>query len=134
MLFNWDGRKLTYLFFHLNNYMDKATGFSTQILRYLESLPTVSTTSGSSRRTHECSICHRRFPTDQVLGGHKRRHYEGGTANNNGAVGRSTALSSLEGVGSTVSHRNFDLNLPALPKFWPGFSSGEDEVRRESTK
>ncbi|CAI9782697.1 unnamed protein product [Fraxinus pennsylvanica] len=46
----------------------------------------------------------------------------------------STALSSSEGVGSTVSHQNFVLNLPALPKFWPGFSSGEDEVRRESTE
>ncbi|THG03621.1 hypothetical protein TEA_023454 [Camellia sinensis var. sinensis] len=28
---------------------------------------------------------------------------------------------SSEGAGSTVSHRDFDLNLPALPEFSPGF-------------
>ncbi|KAK3029794.1 hypothetical protein RJ639_038236 [Escallonia herrerae] len=71
-------------------------------------------------RTHECSICHKSFPTGQALGGHKRRHYDGGVAAN------SSAVTSSEGVGSTNTHRGFDLNLPALPEFWPGL--GDDEV------
>ncbi|KAK4387595.1 Zinc finger protein ZAT10 [Sesamum angolense] len=83
--------------------------------------------SGSGGRTHECSICHKCFPTGQALGGHKRCHYEGGAPSSKGA-GSSVATSS-EGVGSTLTHRDFDLNLPALPDFWPGFGSGvEDEV------
>ncbi|GAY35835.1 hypothetical protein CUMW_278840 [Citrus unshiu] len=28
--------------------------------------------------THECSICHKSFPTGKALGGHKRCHYDGG--------------------------------------------------------
>ncbi|KAJ8539533.1 hypothetical protein K7X08_013785 [Anisodus acutangulus] len=86
--------------------------------------PSVTTTTtsatsanGVSGRTHECSICHMTFPTGQALGGHKRRHYEG-----------KVASSSSDAVGSTSSQRGFDLNIPALPKFWPGFGSGEDEV------
>ncbi|KAL1540334.1 ZINC FINGER protein [Salvia divinorum] len=75
----------------------------------------VTSVSGSGR-VHECSICHKCFPTGQALGGHKRRHYDGGAA-----------ASSSEGVGSTVSHRDFDLNLPAFPEFWRRFG-GEDEV------
>lgn len=94
-----------------------------------------TTTSGAASsgggRTHECSICHKCFPTGQALGGHKRCHYEGGApSNNNGGGGGSNGVTSFEGVGSTVSHRpDFDLNLPALPDFWPGFGAGvEDEV------
>ncbi|KAL2242128.1 zinc finger protein ZAT10-like [Sesamum indicum] len=89
-------------------------------------------TGGSGGRTHECSICHKCFPTGQALGGHKRCHYEGGAPSSKGAgAGSSVAATttSSEGVGSTVTHRDFDLNLPALPEFWRGFSSGvEDEV------
>ncbi|KAG8377533.1 hypothetical protein BUALT_Bualt08G0043100 [Buddleja alternifolia] len=82
--------------------------------------------TASSGKTHECSICHKCFPTGQALGGHKRCHYEGGAPSNNGG---SSAVTSSEGVGSTVTHRDFDLNMPALPDFWPGFRSGvEDEV------
>ncbi|XP_050208833.1 zinc finger protein ZAT10 [Mercurialis annua] len=88
---------------------------------------TVSTTGG---RTHECSICHKTFPTGQALGGHKRRHYEGpGGGNNNNKD--STITSSDGGVTVTISGSQsqsqsrgggfeFDLNLPALPEFWSG--------------
>ncbi|XP_075511854.1 zinc finger protein ZAT10-like [Primulina tabacum] len=89
------------------------------------SAATTSTSSATalSGKTHECSICHKRFPTGQALGGHKRRHYEGNVGAGNSAV------TSSEGAGSTVTHRDFDLNLPALPNLWPGFGSGaEDEV------
>nr|AIW80605.1 C2H2-type zinc-finger protein [Petunia x hybrida] len=84
---------------------------------------TAAATSSGSGRTHECSICHKCFPTGQALGGHKRCHYDGG----NGGGG---AVTSSEGFGSTTtnSRREFDLNIPALPEFLPGFSSGEDEV------
>ncbi|XP_060171336.1 zinc finger protein ZAT10-like [Lycium barbarum] len=81
---------------------------------------TTSATSANnvSGKTHECSICHRTFSTGQALGGHKRCHYEG-----------KVTSSSSSGVGSTSSQRGgFDLNIPALPEFWPGFDLGEDEV------
>ncbi|XP_059286310.1 zinc finger protein ZAT10-like [Lycium ferocissimum] len=81
---------------------------------------TTSATSANnvSGKTHECSICHKTFPTGQALGGHKRCHYEG-----------KVTSSSSSGVGSTSSQRGgFDLNIPALPEFWPGFGSGEEEV------
>lgn len=77
---------------------------------------------GGSGKTHECSICHRCFPTGQALGGHKRRHYDGG------AGAASSGVTTSEGVGSTISQRGFDLNLPALPEFWKGFGGGDDEV------
>lgn len=86
--------------------------------------PASATTTICGGRTHKCSICHKCFPTGQALGGHKRRHYEGGASG--GAA--SSAMASSERVQSTVTHRDFDLNLPALPQFWPGLGSGEDEV------
>uniref|UniRef100_A0A5B7AK70 Putative zinc finger protein ZAT10 n=1 Tax=Davidia involucrata TaxID=16924 RepID=A0A5B7AK70_DAVIN len=88
-----------------------------------EQSTTSTTTTTSGGRTHECSICHKCFPSGQALGGHKRCHYEGGAG---GGGGGSSGVTSSEGVGSTNSHREFDLNLPALPEFWPGF--GDDEV------
>ncbi|MGJ2918466.1 C2H2-type zinc finger protein, partial [Salmonella enterica subsp. enterica serovar Paratyphi A] len=82
----------------------------------------VTTAVSSGGRTHECSICHKSFATGQALGGHKRRHYDGA-----GAGGANSGLTtSSEGVGSTNSHRDFDLNLPALPEF--GFGGRDQEV------
>ncbi|CAL0327100.1 unnamed protein product [Lupinus luteus] len=91
-----------------------------------EDQPTSSAVTNSSantasskggNKTHECSICHKSFPTGQALGGHKRCHYDGGAGG-----GSSSAITASEGVGSThtVSHshkRDFDLNLPAFPDF-----------------
>ncbi|XP_059651077.1 zinc finger protein ZAT10 [Cornus florida] len=65
----------------------------------------------SRGRTHECSVCHRFFATGQALGGHKRCHYEGGSS-----------TTSYEGAGSSRTHREFDLNLPATPEFYLGLS------------
>ncbi|XP_030454296.1 zinc finger protein ZAT10-like [Syzygium oleosum] len=98
--------------------------------------PSTSTTNSAANssgvgRSHECSICHKSFPTGQALGGHKRCHYEGGGASASASSGITTTS---EGVGSAhtlgySSHRNFDLNVPALPEFPTGFLvSGEDEV------
>jgi len=80
-----------------------------------------TTTLPPSGRSHECSICHKSFPTGQALGGHKRRHYEGtiGTGNVSGS-GVTTTTS--EGGGSSHSNRGFDLNVPALPEFGLGLS------------
>lgn len=93
---------------------------------------TVATASNSGGRTHECSICHKCFPTGQALGGHKRCHYEGGAAGANAGV--SSGVTSSEGVGSTNSHRGFDLNLPALPEFWRGFGDQEVESPHPAKK
>ncbi|KAL6964098.1 ZINC FINGER protein [Sarracenia purpurea var. burkii] len=82
--------------------------------------PTTSNTAATaaavnpSGRTHECSICHKSFPTGQALGGHKRRHYDGG--NNGGGNGSGSSVTSSEGGGQSHGHRGFDLNLPAFPE------------------
>nr|BAG15864.1 zinc-finger protein [Bruguiera gymnorhiza] len=99
------------------------------------SVPTVTVSNGSGR-VHECSICHKVFPTGQALGGHKRCHYDGGAAAAAAAAAggeKSGLTSASEGVGSTNtlthSHRGFDLNIPALPEFKADFFvSGDDEV------
>ncbi|KAJ9159427.1 hypothetical protein P3X46_024935 [Hevea brasiliensis] len=82
-----------------------------------------ATANTASGRTHECSICHKSFPTGQALGGHKRRHYEGpiGGGNNNS----SSAVASSEGGASQSQSQSqsrgggfeFDLNVPAMPEF-----------------
>ncbi|GMJ15323.1 salt tolerance zinc finger [Hibiscus trionum] len=88
-----------------------------------------------SGRSHECSICHKTFPTGQALGGHKRCHYEGGAGNSGSAS--ASAVTASEGVASTnttthISNRGFDLNMPALLEFSPAnlfvSSTGDDEV------
>ncbi|KAK7283258.1 hypothetical protein RIF29_12663 [Crotalaria pallida] len=94
-----------------------------------------NTASSKGGKTHECSICHKCFPTGQALGGHKRCHYDGGAGAGGG--NGSSLITASEGVGSThtVSHshqqqRDFDLNLPAFPDFITvnKLSFVEDEV------
>ncbi|KAK9097183.1 hypothetical protein Sjap_022680 [Stephania japonica] len=79
------------------------------------STTTVTTTStsggGGGGRSHECSVCHKSFPSGQALGGHKRCHYDGGIGSGTGGV-----TSSSSDSHSVVLHRDFDLNLPALPE------------------
>ncbi|KAK7357601.1 hypothetical protein VNO80_16894 [Phaseolus coccineus] len=82
-----------------------------------------ASTVGGGGRMHECSICHKSFPTGQALGGHKRCHYDGGNHHSNSntnANNGSAVTSSSDGVAAS-SHtlRGFDLNLPApLTEFW----------------
>ncbi|KAL3843856.1 hypothetical protein ACJIZ3_001259 [Penstemon smallii] len=81
-----------------------------------------------SGRLHECSICHKSFPSGQALGGHKRKHYDGvisaaaaksRTTSSEGARGAKSGITSEVGG---VSHmtvaipHNFDLNLPPSPE------------------
>ncbi|CAN1324044.1 Zinc finger protein AZF2 [Linum perenne] len=84
------------------------------------STTTTITASAASGKAHECSVCHKSFPSGQALGGHKRCHYDGG------------ATQTSEGVGSTTtnSYRGLiDLNLPASPQLERDFLvSGEEEV------
>ncbi|CAG7877072.1 unnamed protein product [Brassica rapa] len=77
-----------------------------------------STAIAPSGKIHECSICHKVFPTGQALGGHKRCHYEGTIG---GGGGGSKSVSQSGSVTSTVSEERsnrvfIDLNLPALPE------------------
>ncbi|GAB2293840.1 ZINC FINGER protein [Dionaea muscipula] len=87
-----------------------------------------------SGKIHECSICHKCFPSGQALGGHKRCHYEGiinGHVRSGGGGGSrstSSAVTTSEGVGSTASHREFDLNLPATPELFPAGGFGATAV------
>ncbi|KAE8687692.1 putative ATP-dependent Clp protease proteolytic subunit [Hibiscus syriacus] len=83
---------------------------------------TTGATTNGSGRLHECSICHKSFPTGQALGGHKRCHYEGG--NNKSGSSPSVSVScvtSSDGAALSQNHRvpdfDFDLNLPASPEF-----------------
>ncbi|KDP32063.1 hypothetical protein JCGZ_12524 [Jatropha curcas] len=77
---------------------------------------TISKVISVNVKTHECSICHRTFPSGQALGGHKRRHYDGGSkSGGTGCDGRFD--SEKKGMDlSLISQHDFDLNLPALPE------------------
>lgn len=78
-----------------------------------------SSTTVSGGRMHECSICHKTFPSGQALGGHKRCHYEGGAGATATTAASGSGVTVSEG-GASTSQRGFelDLNLPALPEFW----------------
>uniref|UniRef100_K4ALS4 C2H2-type domain-containing protein n=1 Tax=Setaria italica TaxID=4555 RepID=K4ALS4_SETIT len=90
--------------------------------------PATSSTAASSdgaaasSRVHRCSICHKEFPTGQALGGHKRKHYDGGAsaAASTDLLATAAAAETSEvgssGNGSSAA-RAFDLNLPAVPEF-----------------
>ncbi|GMH17927.1 hypothetical protein Nepgr_019768 [Nepenthes gracilis] len=96
---------------------------------------TTTTTSclNSSGKSHVCSICHKSFPTGQALGGHKRYHYMGSavvTTDKNNGASATVAASSIP--HSHDRHRNFDLNLPASPRWGIDFDvksqpSGDDQ-------
>ena len=76
-----------------------------------------STTIAPSGKIHECSICHKVFPTGQALGGHKRCHYEGTIGGGGGSKSVSQSGSVTSTVSEERSNRAFiDLNLPALPE------------------
>ncbi|KAF2309672.1 hypothetical protein GH714_004544 [Hevea brasiliensis] len=98
----------------------KLAGGEDQTISTTTTTSATAAVSNGSGKTHECSICHKTFPTGQALGGHKRCHYEGGAE-------KSGVTSTSEGVGSTnthslsQSHRGFDLNVPALPEFAADF-------------
>lgn len=72
-----------------------------------------------SGRPHECSICHKIFPTGQALGGHKRRHYEGNLTSGGSKSGVTTTTTTTSDGGASThntTQRGFDLNLPASPE------------------
>lgn len=92
--------------------------------------------SVSTGKMHECSICHKSFPTGQALGGHKRCHYEGVINNNhnhNNSNSSGITVSDAGAASSSISHRGFDLNLPApLTEFWSpvGFGGGDSKKNK----
>ncbi|KAA8528466.1 hypothetical protein F0562_035821 [Nyssa sinensis] len=105
--------------------------------------PPPRSTSSESKLIYTCSVCNKAFGSYQALGGHKASHRKQAgaeeqsttsttttttttTGSNTGGMAGSSGITSSEGVGSTTSHREFDLNLPALPEFWP--SLGDEEV------
>ncbi|KAJ9170580.1 hypothetical protein P3X46_018678 [Hevea brasiliensis] len=99
--------------------------------------PIVTTTSKTpssfslSGGAHECSICHRTFPSGQALGGHKRRHYDGGNNSGGGNSSDSNNKGSTGVNSSLISQRDFDLNVPALSEF-PLVDVGRKQKRRKS--
>ncbi|GAU14995.1 hypothetical protein TSUD_47900 [Trifolium subterraneum] len=101
-----------------------------------DAVSVTAATITSSGKMHECSICHKSFPTGQALGGHKRCHYDGGNHNNNSnsnvnANNNSGITISDGAAASSSSHRGFDLNLPApLTEFWSPLGLGGGDSKK----
>ncbi|XP_042389501.1 zinc finger protein ZAT10-like [Zingiber officinale] len=76
-----------------------------------------ATTSGSASgaRAHECSVCHKSFPSGQALGGHMRCHYEGVINGSAAAAKAAKDASSSGAAASSVNNLVLDLNLSPLP-------------------
>ncbi|KAJ7516096.1 hypothetical protein O6H91_22G042800 [Diphasiastrum complanatum] len=69
-------------------------------------------------KLHECSICHRIFPTGQALGGHKRCHWGGTTSSEISNPQSSSQKQQMARFQKTKNGREelLDLNLPAPEK------------------
>jgi len=101
---------------------------------------TAASSDGATNRVHRCSICQKEFPTGQALGGHKRKHYDGGVGAAASSAELLATVAAESEVGSTgngsSAARAFDLNIPAVPEFvWRPCAKGkmwEDEEEVQS--
>ncbi|KAJ7529601.1 hypothetical protein O6H91_15G057800 [Diphasiastrum complanatum] len=98
---------------------------------------------------HECSICHRVFPSGQALGGHKRCHW-GGAGSSEASIVPVSSSSHVQQQAPVVSHGfqrrtgreelQLDLNLPAPEEEYENFyvnyrvSSSDPQVNQLATR
>ncbi|KMZ61436.1 hypothetical protein ZOSMA_52G00860 [Zostera marina] len=61
------------------------------------------------QKAHRCSVCSKVFPSGQALGGHKRRHYDGGVS-----TSRVTGDSGHNNNKSMGVVFDIDLNIPPI--------------------
>ncbi|KAJ7542266.1 hypothetical protein O6H91_10G098800 [Diphasiastrum complanatum] len=95
---------------------------------------------------HECSICHRVFPSGQALGGHKRCHWGGaGSETSNVPVSSSSHQQQVPAVSRGLFQRTgreelLDLNLPAPEEEYEEYcmdfrlSSSDPQLNQLTTK
>jgi len=121
---------------HKASHRKSSSENQTTVVNDTVSVTTATVTSG---KMHECSICHKSFPTGQALGGHKRCHYDGGNHNNNNNSNSNVNANNNSGItisdgaaaSSSISHRGFDLNLPApLTEFWSPLGLGGGDSKK----